>query len=67
MPISLFKNLFVRAAMDQLAKYKGKCIIIQTYKKSGILQVGVCSVTNEHKDEHRLCRFFVAAVNGLVC
>ena len=58
MPLNIFKILYPGATMEQLAKHKDKCITLQMYNKSSILQLEVWTVTIKHNNKQKLCRFF---------
>ena len=63
MPIDIFKRLFPKAAVEQLAKHKDKRVTLHTYNKSK-MQLGVFSVTLKHKKKDKLCRFLVLSQGG---
>ena len=44
--------------MAKLANYKDKKVILHTYNKSSIPQLGVYRVNIMHKDKQKPCRFF---------
>ena len=62
-PINMFKVLFPRTSLAELAKKK---VVLQTYSNSGVPQLGVCRVRITHKDKQNPCRFFVVSGGGTV-
>ena len=61
MPLDMFKILFPKATIEQLAKHKDERVILCMYqkKKSRRTQVRVYSVTIKHINKDALCRFYL--------
>ena len=64
MPLNVFEILFPIATVEQLIKHKDKSVMLCTYNKTCIPQLGVCSVNIKHKNKQKLCRFFVVPVGS---
>ena len=50
MPTYLFKKLFPNITNEQLVATVNKCILLKTYNKTTITQLGTCKVIIEHKN-----------------
>ena len=55
MPLHIFKKLFSGVTNEQLAETINKCILIKTYNKTTITQLGTFKVMIEHKNNRRRC------------
>ena len=56
--------LFPRASKEQLVATKHKTVILKTYKKTTILQLGTYTIIIIHKNKHILYKLFVVPGNG---
>ena len=59
---SMFKNIFPRATIKQLVKYKDKHHL-WTYTKTSIPQLGVSRITFTYNDKQKVNRFFIVPGN----
>ena len=64
MPLHIFKKLFPGVTNEQLAETINKHILLKTYNKTTITQLGMCKVMIEHENNRKRCQFFVVAGNG---
>ena len=55
MPINICKLLFPKVTVEQLLKHRDKKVILCTCNMSKIMQLGVCSVKERHKNKDKLC------------
>ena len=60
----MFKKMFPKVTNEQLAAIKNKHILLKTYNKTTITQLGMCMVLVEHKNNKKKCKFFVVSGNG---
>ena len=58
-PELMFKILFPKVTDEQLATTKNKHILLKTYYKTRITQLGTCTVLVEHKNSKKKCKCFV--------
>ena len=63
MPFYMYKKLFHRATVEQLAATKHTKIKLKIYIQTTIMQLGIYKVTTEHNNEHKICNFFVVPGN----
>ena len=54
MPAYLFKKLFPNIDNDQLVATVSKCILLKTYNKTTVTQLGTCKVIIEHKSNKKV-------------
>ena len=59
MPWDIFKKLFPEVTNVQLEETINKHIMLKTYNKTTITQLGTCKVIIEHKNNRKRCQFFV--------
>ena len=64
MPLHLYKTLFPRARIEQLAATKNKNVQLKSYNKTTITQLGMCKVKLEHNNIQKMCKFFVVPGRG---
>ena len=64
MPLHICKNCFLKITNEQLAATKNKNILLKTYNKTIITQLGTSMVEVEHKNNKKMFRFFVVPRNG---
>ena len=64
MPWHFLKKLFPGVTNVQLAETINKHIILKTYNKTTITQLGTCKVIIEPKCNRKKCQFFVVPGNG---
>ena len=63
MPLHVFRIMFPKATKEQLVT-KNKSILLKTYKKIIILQLGICSLAINHISKQKLCRVIVVLGTG---
>ena len=63
MPLYIYKNLFPRATIQQLAVTRNTNIKLKTYNQTTITQWGIGSVKSEHNNKHKMFNFFVVPGN----
>ena len=66
MPEYTFKKVLLETTNEQLAPTKNKYVILKTYNKTTVTQLGICTILIEHKYNKKKCRFFVVPGNGQV-
>ena len=64
MPTYLFKKLFPNVTNEQLVATVNMHMLLKTYNKTTITQLGTCKVIIEHKKHQKTCQFFVVPGNG---
>ena len=64
MPQHIFKKLLPGVTNVQLAETINKHIMLKSYNKTTITQIGTCKVIIKHKNNRKRCQFFVALGNG---
>ena len=60
MPLNMFKVLFQRTSVAEVAQYKYTKVILSTYKNPHIPQLYVCKVKVIHKNKQNPFRFGMA-------
>ena len=63
MPFYMFKKIFPRATVEQLAATKETKIKLKMYKQTTITQLGICRITLENINKCKLCNFSVVPGN----
>ena len=64
MPFYIYKKLFPRATVEQLAARKDTKIKLKMYNQSTVTQLGTCRVTLENNNKFKILNFFVFQGNG---
>ena len=64
MPLHIFKKLYTGVLNEQLAETINKHILLKTYNKTTITQLGTCKVIIENKYNRKRYQFFVVPVNA---
>ena len=59
MPLYIYKKLFPRATIEKLAATRDTNMKLKTYNQTTVTQLGICRVTIEHYNKHKICNFFV--------
>ena len=54
MLLHIFKKLFPGVTNEWLAETFSKCILLKTYNKTTITQLGTCKVIIEHKNNREI-------------
>ena len=57
MPGYFFRKLFPDVTNEQLAATVNKCILLKTYHKTTITQLGIYKVVTEHKNNKKHVNF----------
>ena len=57
MPLHMYKKLFPNITNVQLSTTKNKNVLLKTYNKTTITQLGMCTVIVEHKNNKKKCTF----------
>ena len=63
MSLNVLKILFPKVTLEQPCKYRQN-IVLCTYNKAYIPQLGICSVAIKHKNKQKLCKFSVVPGGG---
>ena len=53
MPLHMYKKLFPNITNEQLVETKNKNVLLKTYNKTTITQLGTCTVIEEHKNNKK--------------
>ena len=53
----MYKKLFPSITNEQLATTKNKNVLLKMYNKTTITQLGMCTVSTEHNNNKKKCRF----------
>ena len=64
MPEHIFKKSVTKDYKEAVGYNKNKHVILKTYNKTTITQLGTCTVLVEHKNNKTKCRFIVVPRNG---
>ena len=57
MPLHIYKKLFPKITNELLATTRNKNILLKTYNRTIITQLGMCAVEVEHRNNKKKCKF----------